>query len=101
MTGETTWISTGIDGLDEIIGGGLLPTRSYMIEGPAGAGKSLLGLQYLVAGTNNGESALYVNLEETTDSIRTNAADIEFLDFSHAHHAWVCSCRRRSGDSGK
>jgi circadian clock protein KaiC len=90
MTQDTTTrVSTGIEGLDEITQGGFLPERSYLVDGPPGAGKSLLGLQYLVSGTEAGESALYVNLEESVEAIERNAEsvgldtdDIEFLDLS-------------------
>ena len=36
-------LSTGIDGLDEILHGGFIPERSYMLRGPAGSGKTILG----------------------------------------------------------
>lgn len=89
MTAQMSRISTGIKGLDEITNGGCIAGRKYMIDGSAGAGKSLLGLEFLTAGTEAGENALYINFEESTDSIETNAAnigidvsDIDFLDLS-------------------
>jgi circadian clock protein KaiC len=82
-------VTTGIPGLDEILNGGLLPERSYMVRGEPGTGKSILGLHYLVAGAEQGETSLYINLEETTADIRRNAAslgidvnDVEFLDLT-------------------
>ncbi|WP_255169703.1 ATPase domain-containing protein [Natrononativus amylolyticus] len=87
MTDER--ISTGTDGLDDIIRGGLIPGRSYLIRGDPGTGKSILGSQYLEKGVENDETTLYVNLEETETDIKRNAAtvgiDLEgvnFLDLS-------------------
>lgn len=82
-------LSTGIEGLDEILDGGLIPGRSYMVTGDPGTGKTILGLQFLAAGVAQDETALCINLEETTSDIKHNAAAvgvettaIEFLDLS-------------------
>ena len=79
--------STGVAGLDEVLDGGLLAGRSYLVRGPPGSGKSLLGLHFLRAGLEADETVLYINLEETADQIRENAAafgfdlaGVEFLD---------------------
>lgn len=45
---------TGIPGLDDILGGGLLASRLYLVEGDLGAGKTMLSLQYLREGVKNG-----------------------------------------------
>ncbi|WP_158059687.1 ATPase domain-containing protein [Halorussus halophilus] len=81
-------ISTGTEGLDDILQGGLVPNRSYLVRGDPGTGKTILGLNFLTAKRED-ETALYVNLEETEEDIRTNAAsvgidigDVEFLDLS-------------------
>jgi circadian clock protein KaiC len=37
-----------VEGLDDILGGGLEPYRLYLIEGEPGTGKSTLGLQFLL-----------------------------------------------------
>ena len=62
-------ISTGISGLDDILGGGLTPQRLYLVEGSPGAGKTTLGLQFLLDGLARGESGLYITLSETTDEL--------------------------------
>src|ERR1700712_4657582 len=59
-------VSTGVEGLDDILGGGLEPNRLYLVEGEPGTGKSTLGLQFLLEGVRLGERALYVTLSETT-----------------------------------
>ena len=61
--------STGIPGLDDILGGGLTPQRLYLVEGSPGAGKTTLGLQFLLDGVARGESGMYVTLSETTDEL--------------------------------
>ncbi|KGF79221.1 circadian clock protein KaiC [Massilia sp. JS1662] len=62
-------ISTGIAGLDDILGGGLTPQRVYLVEGSPGAGKTTLGLQFLLDGAARGERGLYITLSETTDEL--------------------------------
>ncbi|WP_307085147.1 ATPase domain-containing protein [Sphingomonas faeni] len=56
---------TGIDGLDDILNGGLTPDRMYLIEGTPGTGKTTLGLGFLLAGASVGEAGLYITLAET------------------------------------
>ncbi|GGM59460.1 circadian clock protein KaiC [Halarchaeum rubridurum] len=68
--------STGVAGLDEVLGGGLIPGRSYMLRGRPGTGKSLLALAYLIDGVERGEDCLFVALEETEADIRRNAAAV-------------------------
>ena len=67
-------ISTGIAGLDDILGGGLTPQRVYLVEGSPGAGKTTLGLQFLIDGMRQGERGLYITLSETADELRAVAA---------------------------
>jgi circadian clock protein KaiC len=58
-------LSTGIQGLDEILGGGLPQGQLYLVEGESGAGKTTLGLQFLMAGQRRGERTLWITLSET------------------------------------
>jgi len=67
-------ISTGIAGLDDILGGGLTPQRIYLVEGSPGAGKTTLGLQFLLDGLAKGESGLYITLSETAEELTAVAA---------------------------
>ena len=85
----TDRLSTGIEGLDEILDGGLIPARSYVLRGRAGSGKTIIGFHVLVAGIAEGETVLFINLEEDLDDLQANAAAlgfdtdaIEFLDLS-------------------
>lgn len=66
--------STGIEGLDDVLQGGLTPDRMYLVEGVPGSGKTTLSLQFLLAGVARGERVLYVNLSESTEEIRAVAA---------------------------
>ena len=67
-------ISTGIEGLDEILGGGFTPHRLYLLEGEPGSGKTTMGLQFLLDGVRHGETVLYVTLSETAEELRGVAA---------------------------
>jgi circadian clock protein KaiC len=58
-------ISTGNEGLDDILGGGLDADRVYLYEGRPGTGKTTLALQFLLQGARNGERTLYVTLSES------------------------------------
>ena len=71
--------STGIAGLDDILAGGLPRERIYLVQGDPGVGKTTLGLQFLLAGVQQGESCLYVSLSETKEEINAVAAS----------HGWV------------
>jgi len=63
-------MSSGVAGLDDILGGGLTSGRLYLIEGTPGAGKTTLALQFLLAGAARGESVLHVTLSETESEMR-------------------------------
>lgn len=62
--------STGIPGLDEILGGGLPEHRLYVVEGSAGTGKTTLSFQFLIEGTSRGEQTLFVSFSESEEELR-------------------------------
>lgn len=62
---ETTRCKTGIAGLDDILNGGLIHERCYLIQGDPGTGKTTLALQFLLEGISCGERGLYITLSET------------------------------------
>lgn len=66
-------LKTGIPGLDEILCGGLVPDRLYLVDGDPGAGKTTFALQYLLAGIRAGERCLYVTLSETKEELISGA----------------------------
>ena len=67
-------ISTGSEGLDDILGGGLDSDRMYLYEGRPGTGKTTLALQFLFAGVSRGERTLYIALSESQAEIQLVAA---------------------------
>ena len=62
-------VSTGIEGLDNILGGGLPAGRLYLVQGSPGSGKTTVGMQFALAGRDAGEKTLYVTLSETRDEL--------------------------------
>ena len=64
---------TGVPGLDDILGGGLVPCRLYLVEGDPGCGKTTISLQYLREGVKAGEKCLYVTLSETKEELLAGA----------------------------
>ena len=71
--------ATGIRGLDEITAGGLPRGRTTLVAGGAGSGKTLLGLQFLVAGAREyGEPGVLLTFEESTAKVSANVASLGF-----------------------
>lgn len=66
-------VGTGVTGLDWALGGGLPAYRMYLLRGGPGAGKTTLGLQFLLAGREIGDTSLYLGLSESREEIE-NAA---------------------------
>ncbi len=70
---------TGITGLDLITGGGLPKERTTLVCGVAGAGKTMLALEFLVRGaTQFDEPGLFVAFEETAEELTANVASLGF-----------------------
>ncbi len=67
-------ISSGIEGFDDITGGGLLRGRTTLLMGEPGCGKTVLALQSLLHGaTSNDAPGIFVAFEENTDRVQANA----------------------------
>lgn len=64
---------TGVAGLDEVLCGGLLAHRLYLLDGDPGSGKTTLALQYLLEGVKAGEKCVYVTLSETSEELIAGA----------------------------
>ena len=60
---------TGIEGLDEILDGGLPPHRLYLLQGHSGVGKTTAALQFLLEGVRLKEKSLYITLSETHEEL--------------------------------
>jgi len=70
---------TGIPGLDQITGGGLPQGRVTLVAGGAGAGKTLLGLNFLVAGARQyGEPGVLMTFEEPAAKVARNVRSLGF-----------------------
>ncbi len=69
----TRFLSTGVPGLDTILGGGLTCDRLFLIEGEPGTGKTTLALQFLHEGVRRGESVIYITLAETMVELKAVA----------------------------
>lgn len=74
MTDIVSKKKTGIDGLDDVLAGGLSAGRVFLLEGQPGAGKTTAGLQFLLAGAAAGERCVYITLSETERELRASAA---------------------------
>jgi circadian clock protein KaiC len=81
-------LSTGIDGLDEVLNEGYIPNRSYLLKGGPGTGKTTFGLHFLTE-EESLEDSLFITLDESAEQIRTDAEamgfeldDLQFLDLS-------------------
>ncbi len=57
-------VSTGVDGLDELLKGGIPKKNTVLISGEAGAGKTTFCSQFLWEGLQNGENCMFVTFEE-------------------------------------
>lgn len=69
-------MTSGIDGLDDILRGGFPLDCMYMVSGAPGSGKTTMAMQFLLEGIRKGETCLYVTLSETR-------AEIEKVARSH------------------
>jgi circadian clock protein KaiC len=70
---------TGISGLDEVTGGGLPRGRPTLVCGPAGCGKTLLAMEFLVRGiTEFHEAGVFVAFEESTEDLIANVSSLGF-----------------------
>lgn len=65
---------TGIQGLDELIGGGFVEGSTILLSGCTGTGKTIFGLQFLYSGAKRfGEPGIFVTLETRPKELRTEA----------------------------
>ena len=87
QTAEIEVVASGIPELDELLNGGYVRGRTYLIQGVSGTGKSLLGQHFLQTGLDADETVVYIHGEESRQDILVNAAQLginiqgaEFLD---------------------
>jgi circadian clock protein KaiC len=66
-------LTSGVEGLDTLLGSGLLARSITLVSGSSGIGKSLLALQFLLEGAGKREHGLFVTLEEGPEELLANA----------------------------
>jgi KaiC/GvpD/RAD55 family RecA-like ATPase len=71
-------VITGIAGLDEMLDGGLIPNRPYVVIGPPGSGKTTMGIHFLMEGLKNDENVVMVALDEPPNEVKANAEEFGF-----------------------
>src|SRR5262249_35582750 len=83
---ETGVLSSGNTGLDALLGGGLERGSSTLVLGPAGAGKSLLVLQFIAAACNRGEKAALFVFDEELGLLfkRSKGIGVDLRDLENA-----------------
>jgi circadian clock protein KaiC len=67
--------STGVPGMDEMIGGGIIAGDAVLLTGPAGSGKSTVATQFMVAGLAQGETGVIAVFEEYPEEYIARASD--------------------------
>jgi circadian clock protein KaiC len=84
---QISQISTGVEGLDELLRGGFIQGRMYLVTGKSGTAKTTLGMHFLYEGLTNDETVLHIHGEESAEELITNADQfgidirpVEFLD---------------------
>jgi circadian clock protein KaiC len=72
-------LSTGVPGMDEMIGGGIVAGDAVMLTGPAGSGKSTVATQFMAEGLRQGETGVIAVFEEYPEDYlaRADARDSE------------------------
>jgi circadian clock protein KaiC len=70
-------LPVGIPGFDEIAGGGIPNERSTLVAGTSGSGKTIVGVQYLLAGIEQfGQSGVLITVDEAPDEVARNVGSL-------------------------
>jgi circadian clock protein KaiC len=73
-------VSTGVEGLDEIVQGGFPEGSVTMLTGGPGTGKTTFSCQFMHEGLKQGENCMYISTEERPSEIKGDAAQFD-IDF--------------------
>lgn len=79
-------LTSGVPGLDELLGGGIPKGDSTLILGQPGAGKSICSLRFIADGLTNSERCLYITFQDTAGQLVGMAEGFGW-DFKAAHEA--------------
>ena len=71
-------VATGIDGFDELVDGGLLRERLYILSGPPGSGKTTFSSQFVAEGARSGEKCLFLSMHETEGELTHDMSSYDF-----------------------
>ena len=95
---------TGIDGLDELLGGGIPRGSVVLLEGGTGTGKTIFALQFLVKGAEEGEPGIFLSLSETAENLGRTAKQFGWnLDQFEKENLLKIICRQphEAGEASK
>ncbi|WP_435146705.1 RAD55 family ATPase [Halobaculum sp. P14] len=71
-------VSSGVDGFDRLVDGGLPGGRLYVICGPPGSGKTTFSAQFVADGATDGERCLFISMHESRDDLEQDMAGYDF-----------------------
>ncbi len=77
-------VKTGIAGIDNMLEGGLIPGRPYVVSGTSGTGKTAVAMRFLLEGAAAGELVLYVAIDEPPNEVKANLESFGW-DLSGVH----------------
>lgn len=77
--GERGRCVTGIEGLDNILGGGIPTSSIVLVAGTCGTGKTTMGFEFLVRGALQGEPGLLITTVENPDKLLSNIPKFTFF----------------------
>ena len=69
-------VPSGIQGLDELIGGGFEKGKTYLVTGETGTGKTIFSLQFLLHGISLGEPGIYATMDQRPEHIIEDAGSL-------------------------
>ena len=79
-SGDRDRCSTGIEGLDTILYGGIPRSNTVLLTGSCGTGKTSLALEFLIHGATKGENSLFVSVTENSEKLLANIIPYKFFD---------------------